>query len=77
MKKAMMGSMTDSVIKSASCACLVVKPQVRHTHLKCQHQLSLHRHRQLRSRAAYCAAPSCHPVMVRCHCHGALLHGLG
>jgi hypothetical protein len=40
MKKAMMGSMTDSVIKSASCACLVVKPQVRHVRMYCQQQPS-------------------------------------
>jgi nucleotide-binding universal stress UspA family protein len=30
MKKAMMGSMTDSVIQRVSCPCLVVKPQVGH-----------------------------------------------
>jgi hypothetical protein len=74
MKKAMMGSMTDSVIKSASCACLVVKPQVRHAHLYWQQQPS---------RTSQCSSTphivQLHVCILSWHLHvaalGALLHG--
>lgn len=62
MKKAMMGSMTDSVIQKVSCPCLVVKPQVRPSQHMAQQWRQLQRYR-------YALSRHLNPMPARHHQH--------